>query len=559
MAEKDEKDDKTPTPQQPLDVISAPAADTAGEEADEDVEARLAYESLMRHRKARRRKKAIAAGVVGGIALVAAIAWGVVAGQANQAASAPQIQTMPVFRGEFSESVQATGAAQPLSSVVVTPEVDGIIETVNVAEGSVVQEGDVLLTVRNDELDRAVREAEIGVRSAKAGVTSAQESYNQTYKAYCAGPTYVDNGDGTYTEVPATATWADVQQAAAQVDSAKLTLESAQQSYDQSVSQAAKRTVTAPSSGSVVVMNAVQGAALGAGGGAGSGSSGTLIQIADLSQMTVSVQVNEVDISRIAVGQAARVTFSALPGTMLDAQVTRISTVSSSDPNGYNYGVVTYDVELLIPDPVPELKPGMTASVEILLQHVPDALTVPVSALATDDGTSYYVYVMTDPETQACERRDVTVTAQSATSAALEGDLSDGDLVVLDPYSVTAGDGGAAADDGVAAMDDAVDGIAADGGHVCLFEQEHGEIHAVVDDAVATLLTEIGAALGEQIERSMRIVHLEARHFLGQLHDELLAAFEGAAHLLHALLRTGESCRGCHLAHGAGAAGVLPL
>ena len=465
MAEKDEKDDKTPTPQQPLDVISAPAADTAGEEADEDVEARLAYESLMRHRKARRRKKVIAAGVVGGIALVAAIAWGVVASQANQAASAPQIQTMPVFRGEFSESVQATGAAQPLSSVVVTPEVDGIIETVNVAEGSVVQEGDVLLTVRNDELDRAVREAEIGVRSAKAGVTSAQESYNQTYKAYCAGPTYVDNGDGTTTEVPASATWADVQQAAAQIDSAKLTLESAQQAHDQAVSQAAKRTVKAPSGGSVVVMNAVQGAALGAGavtGGDGSTSGGALIQIADLSQMTVKVQVNEVDISQIAVGQAARVSFSALPDVLLDAQVTRISTVSASDPSGYNYGVVTYDVELLIPDPVPELKPGMTASVEILLQHVPDALTVPVSALATDDGTSYYVYVMTDPETQACERRDVTVTAQSATNAALEGDLSDGDLVVLDPYSVTAGDGGAAADDGAATMDDAVDGIATD-------------------------------------------------------------------------------------------------
>ena len=465
MAEKDENSPKTQAPQDPIGVISAPAADPLPEETDEDVEARLAYESLMRHRKARRRKKVIAAGVVGGIALVAAIAWGVVSSQANQAASAPQIQTMPVFRGEFSESVQATGAAQPLSSVVVTPEVDGIIETVNVAEGSVVQEGDVLLTVRNDELDRAVREAEIGVRSAKAGVTSAQESYNQTYKAYCAGPTYVDNGDGTYTEVPATATWADVQQAAAQVDSAKLTLESAQQSYDQSVSQAAKRTVTAPSSGSVVVMNAVQGAALGAGavtGGDGSTSGGALIQIADLSQMTVKVQVNEVDISQIAVGQAARVSFSALPDVLLDAQVTRISTVSASDPSGYNYGVVTYDVELLIPDPVPELKPGMTASVEILLQHVPDALTVPVSALATDDGTSYYVYVMTDPETQACERRDVTVTAQSATNAALEGDLSDGDLVVLDPYSVTAGDGGAAADDGAATMDGAVDGIATD-------------------------------------------------------------------------------------------------
>ena len=54
------------------------------------------------------------------------------------------------------------------------------------------------------------------------------------------------------------------------------------------------------------------------------------------------------------------------------------------------------------------------------------------------------------------------MTAQSATNAALEGDLSDGDLVVLDPYSVTAGDGGATADGGVATMDGAVDGIATD-------------------------------------------------------------------------------------------------
>lgn len=462
------------------------------DESDEDVEARLAYESLMRHRRARRRKKLIAAGVVGGVALVAAIAWGVLSGQGSQAPEAPQLQTTPVFRGEFSESVQATGAAQPLSSVVVTPEVDGIIESVNVAEGSTVSEGDVLLTVRNDELDRAVREAEIGVRSAKAGVSSAQESYNQTYKEYQKGPTYVDNGDGTTTEVPASATWADVQQAATQIDSAKLTLESAQQTYDQAVAQAGKRTVTAPAAGSVVVMNAVQGAALGAGGsvsgGDGTTTSGPLIQIADLSQMTVKVQVNEVDISRIAVGQAARVSFSALPGTLLDAEVTRISTVSSADPYGYNYGVVTYDVELLIPNPTPELKPGMTASVEILLQHVADTMTVPVSALATDDGMSYYVYVMTDPETQACERREVTVSAQSATSAAVEGDLADGDLVVLDPYSVTNVVGDGATGEGAA-----VDGAATDADVTsidALVGAEGSEVP--VDDGIST--TDAGAA-----------------------------------------------------------------
>ena len=447
---------------EPLAVIGAAGEKDAGAsgdgepESDEDVEARLAYESLMRHRKARRRKKLIAAGVVGGLVVVALAAWGIMSSMSSQPSEAPQLATMPLVRGEFSESVSATGTAQPLSAVAVTPEVDGIIEAVNVSEGSTVSEGDVLLTIRNDELDKEVRSADINVRSAKADVSSAQETYNQTYKAYKAGPsTATDPTTGETVTLSAGTSWADVQKAQTAIDAAKLQLETAQQAYDAAVAKAAKRTVYAPASGSVVEMNAQAGASLGASlgggasqglaGGSAQGGSGSLIQIADLSQMTVKVQVNEVDISKIAEGQTARVTFSALPGTVLDAEVTRISTVASSGDAMYggNYGVVTYDVELLIPEPTAVLKPGMTASVEIMMQHVPDALTISTSALMTDDGQSYYLYVMTDPETQATERRDVTVVAQSATTAAIEGDVSDGDLVVLDPYAVAMGDMGA--------------------------------------------------------------------------------------------------------------------
>lgn len=427
--------EKIPTPEDtgaaPLPVIGPDG------ETDEDVEARLAYESLMRHRAARRRKKLVVAGVAVAIALVAAIGWAVASGAGSTADDAPTLQTMPLSRGEFSESVQATGTAQPISSVVVTPEVDGIIDAVNVSEGSVVNEGDVLLTIRNDELDRAVREAEIGVRSASAELASAREAYNQTYRAYQAGGTTETNPEtGEVVEVEAGASWADVQQAQAGVDSAQLSLESAQQALDQAVATADKRTISAPAAGSVVVMNAVPGAGVGSSATAADGGTGPLVQIADLTQMTVSVQVNEVDISRIAVGQEARVSFSALPGVMLEGEVTRISTVAGEDEYGMYYGVVTYGVEILIPEPVAELKPGMTASVEIMMQSVPDALTVPTSALMTDDGENYYLYIMTDPEAQACERRDVSVTAQSSTTAVVEGNLSEGDLVVLDAYSV---------------------------------------------------------------------------------------------------------------------------
>lgn len=409
----------------------------------DDVEERLALESLERHRRARRRKRVIGAGVAAGVIVIALVAWGVAGALSAAPAGDDTLQTTPVIRGEFFESVQATGTAQPLTSVVVTPEVDGIIASVDVSLDDVVSEGQTLLTIRNDDLDREVRQAELDLRQRRAETDQAQRAYNDVY--------YAEGRDAAASLlVP--------------LESARLQQEIAQDAYDQAVARAAGRTVTAPASGSVVVLNAVTGAAVGAGTGTGgsgsaSGTAGPLVQIADLSQMRVSVQVNEVDISRVAVGQAARVSFSALPGVLLDGTVTRISTVASADEYGYSYGVVTYDVEVLVPEPVPELKPGMTASVEILLQDVPDALTVPTSALMTDDGASYYVYVVTDPETQAVERRAVTVGAQSASEAVVEGGVAEGDLVVVDAYSVdpsTAGAGPAAGDVAGPADPDAV-------------------------------------------------------------------------------------------------------
>lgn len=192
-------------------------------------------------------------------------------------------------------------------------------------------------------------------------------------------------------------------------------------------------------------------------------NAGGLIQIADLTQMTVKVQVNEVDISRVSVGQMAKATFSALPGVELDAQVTRIATVAGSgeDSYGYGRGVVTYDVSLLIPQPAAELKPGMTANVQIMLQSVPDTLMVPSSCVAMDEAGCSYVMVVTDYETGAIERRSVTVRASDQTTSAIEGDVSEGDEVLLDPYSAPGAD--MDADGGSMAVEDDSDAVSADG------------------------------------------------------------------------------------------------
>ena len=400
----------------PLATITAPDGSGADEE---DVEAKLAYDSLMRHRKQQQRKKVVRAVVVVAVLAVLGIVWFLNQKPSGGSDTGSSIPTATVAREDFEDVVSASGSVKPVSSVIVSPEVDGIIDQVNVQEGSVVNEGDTLFTIKNDDLDKNVKQAGIDLQTAKNTANSAYAAYSTAYDAYYNGTADEQAADDAY----------------ATYENAALAQQTAQSNYDSAVAQAAKRTVTAPSSGSVVTMNAVSGASLGTGGTSGTATGSPLIQIADLSQMTVTVQVNESDISKIAVDQAATVTFAALPGVTLDATVTHISAMSSDSSSQGGTGIVTYAVDLLIPHPVAELKPGMTASVSIKLQSVPDALTVPTSALVQVDDSTYCVYVVTNAETGESEERDVTVVAKNASTAAIEGNVSEGDAVQLLGYS----------------------------------------------------------------------------------------------------------------------------
>lgn len=420
-------------------------------DADEDAEAREAYESLMRHRKVRRRKKRIKVGVILGVVVIIGITIAQVI-QGGAQSEGPAISTAFVTRGEFSDSVSASGSIKPVSSTVVTPEVDGIIQDVQVAEGSAVDRGDRLFSVKNDELDKAVRKAAQQVKTAKNEVGKAQAALETARRGAAAVTEGGQRGDASSVEMAKT-----------DLESAKISLEEARSAYDDAVAQADKRTVTAPCDGTIIVMNAVNGASVGSPGGAGSsagaGSAGALMTIADLSRMKVTVQINEVDVSRIAVGQRARVTFSALRQLVCEAQVTHVSTVSSSEAGGSGAGnsgpgagydgggraIVTYAVELLIDSPDASIKPGMTANADIMIQQIGNALNVPLSAL-TEDGAQTYVSVVTardesgDPQTS---RVPVTVRARSSTTAAIEGDgIEEGTEVLLAGGTGGSGNGG---------------------------------------------------------------------------------------------------------------------
>ena len=429
-----------------------------------DISDEEAYAKLKAKRAERRRKKlirrGIAVGVVVAIALIAIIATLVI--NAQPAGTNGPVTDM-VTEGTFTTTVEAKGQLKPISASVVSPSVDGTVEKINVQAGQSVNEGDVLMTIKNDALDSAVSEAQRAVAAAQEDLNNAKVEL----AAAQAAPTTDSDGSTGPSDANANAN---------AVSTAQRNLASAQAALEQATAKAAERTVKAPSSGSIVELNAKVGATVT--GGMIMGESDTsggkqCMQIADLSKMKVTVQVGEKDIAKIAVGQSANVTYPAFPDIMSQGTVTAIASVANSDSGSGSGGSVTFNVDILIEAPDSRLKSGMTAEVSVVTEKLDDVVMVPTMALMTEDGEHYYVNLATDSEGKKTRRVKVTVVTQNDNEAVVgktqikrddQGNeinpgvpttkLRDGDTLVMDTGAGATADGGYSADSGSMSADE---------------------------------------------------------------------------------------------------------
>jgi len=152
-----------------------------------------------------------------------------------------------------------------------------------------------------------------------------------------------------------------------------------------------------------------------------------LLLMPDLSKMQVKLGIHEAIVDRIKVGLSAGVT---LPTRNLDGNVSEVASVAK--PAGWWTGnEVKYDALVALP-PVPGLRPGMSAEVEILVAQYDDVLKIPVAAVVEGDEASY-CWVKTR---QGIQRRSLKLGDSNGVFTVVQSGLAEGESVVLHPLGL---------------------------------------------------------------------------------------------------------------------------
>jgi len=161
-------------------------------------------------------------------------------------------------------------------------------------------------------------------------------------------------------------------------------------------------------------------------------------RIDDLSALYVDVEVSEVDINSVAVGQNVALTFDAILGREYEGQVVEVSRVGTASASGNAGGVVNFKVTVQLTNADDLVKPGMTAAVNITVRELQDVVLVPNRSVRLIDGVRY-VFALEDGK--SVQKRIQIISSSDQQSAITEGTVEPGDLIILNP-TIEFGPGG---------------------------------------------------------------------------------------------------------------------
>ncbi|MBI2472387.1 MAG: efflux RND transporter periplasmic adaptor subunit [Planctomycetes bacterium] len=287
--------------------------------------------------------------------------------------TATQYKTEQVRRGDLTLIVTATGALQPTNTVSVSSELSGIIKSVEVDYNDTIKVGQVLARLDTSKLEAQFTQQKAALESAMAKVSQAQATVTETHIKLSQLQKVKELSNG---KIPSQL---EMNTAEAAFERAKADLASIAASVLQSeaIIQAVetdiyKSVIRSPINGVVLSRSIEPGQTV-----ASSFQAPVLFTLAeDLLQMELIVNVDEADVGNVKEGQEAMFSVSAYPNRIFEARITQARYASTTTS-----GVVTYNAVLKVNNTDLSLRPGMTATADITVKTIENAILIPSAAL----------------------------------------------------------------------------------------------------------------------------------------------------------------------------------
>jgi len=326
----------------------------------------------------------------GAIALVAIVVAYFIFGRSGS--DKPKYVTQDVTTGDLTVTVTATGNLEPRNQVDIGSELSGTIRTVTVDVNDEVKAGQVLTKLDTTRLEAQVLQAQSSLASAEARVLQSLAGLKEA-RANLARLQKVRELSNN--KLPSQQDMDVAESAVAQGEgeeaAARAAVAQAKANLDAVKTDLSKTDIKSPINGVVLVRSVEPGQTV-----ASSLQAPVLFTLAeDLKKMELHVAVDEADIGSVEVGQDASFTVDAFPNRQFHAKITRVDFASNntqksssgssssggSGSSATSTGVVTYETVLEVDNSDSLLRPGMTATAEIVTTSIQDATLVPNAAL----------------------------------------------------------------------------------------------------------------------------------------------------------------------------------
>jgi HlyD family secretion protein len=304
--------------------------------------------------------------------------------------AAVQYSTAPVRAGDLTVSVSATGKLAPTNQVTVGSQLSGLVTRVVVDVNDRVTAGQALALIDPEQIEDQIRAGEAQLAANRAQVAQAQATVAEANAQLRRLEEVYKLSNGRVPSATELQTGrANAQRAVAGLRTAQANVEAGRAQLAQSQTQRQRAIIRSPVSGVVLARQVDPGQTV-----AASFNTPTLFVIAeDLTRMKLEVAIDEADVGEVKLGQKATFTVDAFPGRTFPATITRVdlgsnltvsaatsssTTASTTSTTGQ---VVSYAADLTVANPTGELRPGMTATADIVTSDRRNVLLVPNAAL----------------------------------------------------------------------------------------------------------------------------------------------------------------------------------